>query len=171
MVPDALGWCRLRAAVETLRLAPWLTHERVLRWGWGFTVLSLVLLAWDVTTHMTAGVTNADGEHLGRDFVNLWSGVRLVESDNTELAYDVEAFHRYQKALVGPASEFKLYGYPPSTMLLFHLVGHQVALVLLWLAVAPVAPPPVQPEGRPVSDLRRTPLLVGGRSAKILACI
>ena len=127
MIPAALGWCRLRAAAEALRLAPWLTRERVLRWGWAFTVPSLVLLAWDVTTHMTAGVTNADGEHLGRDFVDFWSGARLAESGKAALAYDVDAFHQYQKALVGPASEFKLCGYPPSTMLLFHLVGNQVA--------------------------------------------
>jgi hypothetical protein len=106
------------AAVEALRLAPWLTRERVLRWGRAFTVLSLVLLAWDAVTHRTAGVTNAIGEHLGRDFVDFWSGARLAESGKAALAYNVEAFNQHQKALVGPASEFKLYSYPPSTMLL-----------------------------------------------------
>lgn len=118
MIADARGWCRLRVAAEALRLAPWLTRERVLRWGWAFTVLSLVLLAWDVATHVTAGVTNAAGEHLGRDFVNFWSGPRLAENGRAALAYDVEAYHQFQKTLVGPASEFKIYGYPPSTMLL-----------------------------------------------------
>ena len=118
MIPGSVGWCRLRAAVEALRLAPWLTRERVLCWGWAFTVLSLVLLAWDVATHMTEGVTNAAGEHLGRDFINFWSGARLAESGNAALAYDVKAFLQYQKTLVGPASEFKLYSYPPVTMLL-----------------------------------------------------
>ena len=118
MIPGSVGWCRPRAAVDVLRLAPWLTRERVLRWGWAFTVLSLVLLAWDVATHMTDGVTNAAGEHLGRDFINFWSGARLAESGNAALAYDVEAFLQYQKTLVGPASEFKLYSYPPVTMLL-----------------------------------------------------
>jgi len=67
---------------------------------------------------MTDGVTNAAGEHLGRDFINFWSGARLAESGNAALAYDVEAFLQYQKTLVGPASEFKLYSYPPVTMLL-----------------------------------------------------
>jgi hypothetical protein len=71
-----------------------------------------------VATHMTGGVTNAAGEHLGRDFINFWSGARLAESGNAALAYDVEAFLQYQKTLVGPASEFKLYSYPPVTMLL-----------------------------------------------------
>ena len=118
MIPGSVGWCRPRAAVDVLRLAPWLIRERVLRWGWAFTVLSLVLLAWDVATHMTDGVTNAAGEHLGRDFINFWSGARLAESGNAALAYDVEAFLQYQKTLVGPASEFKLYSYPPVTMLL-----------------------------------------------------
>ena len=71
MIPCSVGWCRPRAAVDVLRLAPWLTRERVLCWGWAFTVLSLVLSAWDVAMHMTNGVTNAAGEHI-------WGGISSI---------------------------------------------------------------------------------------------
>ena len=96
----------------------WITPERAWRWGIALALLWLGLLAFDVFRHTTAGVTDAAGEQLGRDFINYWSGAQLAAGGNAALAYDIDAFRSFQQSLVGPASEFKIYGYPPVAMLL-----------------------------------------------------
>jgi len=108
----------LRIARDCLSSARWLTRARLTRWGMAWAVASLGLLAVDVVTHVTNGVTNAAGEQLARDFINYWSGAKLAISGHGLEAYDPSFFHAYQQSLVGPASEFKLYGYPPVMMLL-----------------------------------------------------
>jgi arabinofuranan 3-O-arabinosyltransferase len=103
---------------DALISASWLTQERVLRWGIASALVSLAVLAGDTLAHLTHGVTNAAGEQLARDFINYWSGAKLAITGHALQAYDWSAFHLYQQTLVGPASEFKLYGYPPFLMLL-----------------------------------------------------
>lgn len=108
----------LRIVRDCLSSARWLTRERLTRWGMAWAVASLGLLAVDVVTHVANGVTNAAGEQLARDFINYWSGAKLAISGHGLEAYDPNFFHAYQQSLVGPASEFKLYGYPPVMMML-----------------------------------------------------
>lgn len=108
----------IAAAVDFLRTAPWLTGARTLRIAVIVMVILLAALGWDFRLHMTAGLTDAAGEHLARDFVNFWSGAKLAAGDQLALAYDAGFFHDYQRSLVGPAAEFKMYSYPPVTALL-----------------------------------------------------
>jgi hypothetical protein len=60
--------------IDTLRYAPWLTRERVLRWSLGFVLLSVILATAHIVSRTTAGLTNQIGEHLGGDFINYWLG-------------------------------------------------------------------------------------------------
>jgi alpha-1,2-mannosyltransferase len=57
----------------------------------------------------------------GRDFVNVWTGGRLVGEGRLELIYDVEAYGAYQRALFGAIGPHN-YSYPP------------VSFPLAWLA-------------------------------------
>lgn len=104
--------------LNTFRIALWINRERLMRWGIGFVVLAIAVLARDAIIHTTFGFTNAAGEHIGRDFVNYWSGARLAVSGQAALAYNTAWFNNYEKSLIGPLSEFKLYSYPPINMLM-----------------------------------------------------
>jgi hypothetical protein len=118
-----------------LREAGWLTRDRLLRWGAAFATMSLGLLAWDIVTHTTNGVMNLRGEHLGRDFIDFWSAAKMAMSGHAAVAYNQPIFDAFQKALVGPASEFKVYSYPPTMILLcWPLAGLSFvpALALWW---------------------------------------
>lgn len=125
------------AAIEFLRSAPWLTPARASRFALIFLAIALVALAWDFRAHTATGVTDAAGEHLGRDFVNYWSGARLAADGRIARAYDTGFFHDYQRSLVGPDSEFKLYSYPPVTaMLTLPLAAlDYVPALALWLGL------------------------------------
>lgn len=120
---------------DTFVSASWLTHERLLCWGIVAAVVSLALLAGDAFAHLTHGVTNGTGEQLARDFINYWSGAKLAMAGQALQAYDRSAFHLYQQTLIGPASEFKIYGYPPVLMLLCRplAVLPYVPALMLWV--------------------------------------
>jgi hypothetical protein len=109
---------RLRRAIDAMRAARWVTRKRLMRWGIGFTIMSLALLAVHVVTHTTRGLTDAAGDQLASDFINYWSGARLAASGQTSLAYDHRWFHAFEQTVTGPGSAFKYYGYPPIAMLL-----------------------------------------------------
>src|SRR6266404_7371440 len=146
--------------IAFLRYAPIFSRERVWRCAMNFSVVSLVVLAWDFAHHTSAGVTDGSGEHLARDFINYWSGARLAADGRAAVAYETDAFHEYQRSVVGPASEFKIYGYPPVAMLLtlpLASLGFVPALVL-WLILGPA-----------LCALLLVPLL--GRSMAVLAAI
>jgi hypothetical protein len=128
------------AGADILRSAHWLTRARALRIATVFLVISLAALAWDFKSHTTMGVIDTAGEHLGRDFVNYWSGARLAADGRIARAYDTGFFHDYQRSLVGSESEFKLYSYPPVTaMLTLPLAAFEyVPALMLWLGLGTV---------------------------------
>jgi hypothetical protein len=99
----------LSKLVQNFRSANWLTPERAWRWGIAFALLWVSLFVLDVSRHTAAGLTDRSGEQLGRDFINYWSGARLAGSGRAAPAYDVDSFHAFQKTLLGPQSEFKIY--------------------------------------------------------------
>jgi hypothetical protein len=101
-----------------LREAAFLNGERVRLWAAVFAATWSCLLAVDFALHMTHGVLDARGAHLGRDFINYWAGARLALQGRAGLAYDFYGFWDFQKSLVGAASEQKLYSYPPVCLLL-----------------------------------------------------
>jgi hypothetical protein len=103
---------------QCLREAQFLTGERILLWSRVFGVVWCALLGGEFAFHATNGVMNARGVLLGHDFINYWAGARLAASGGAAHAYDLLGFWNYQKALVGGASEPKLYSYPPVCLLL-----------------------------------------------------
>jgi len=123
--------------IDTLRYAPWLTRERVLRWSLGFALLSVILATAHVVGRTTAGLTNQTGEHLGGDFINYWLGAQFADSGRAALAYNIDIFDAFQKSLVGPLGEFKMYVYPPVAMLLSWPLAKLPFLpaLMVWTAV------------------------------------
>jgi hypothetical protein len=45
-------------------------------------------------------------------------GAQFADSGRAALAYNIDIFDAFQKSLVGPLGEFKMYVYPPVAMLL-----------------------------------------------------
>ena len=127
--------------LRVLGEADWLNEPRLRRWGMALAAACLFLWGLDVWTHTRAGVTNAAGEQLGRDFINYWSGARLAAEGRAALAYDFGAFLAWERAHTAPNAEFKWYGYPPVNMLLtLPLAAMPFAPALFaWLAAGTTA--------------------------------
>jgi hypothetical protein len=104
--------------IDILRLAPWLTAERVRRLTLVFALCTLGLIGVDFTLHAGPGHVNAHGEHLGRDFINYWAGGHLAAQGHAAQAYDIPRFLAYERSQTAASAEFKWYGYPPVAMLL-----------------------------------------------------
>lgn len=103
---------------KILQNADWLTPARVRLWVTAFGLAWFVFLGLDFYLHTTHGITDAQGVHAGRDFINYWSGAKLAQDDQALLAYQPTAYHAFQQGFAGIHSEFKLYSYPPVAMLL-----------------------------------------------------
>ncbi len=104
--------------MKNLRDAEWIDRARILRWGIPFAVAFLLFLLWDAFAHSAQGITDAAGEHVGRDFINYWSGAKLAADGRAGVAYDLKEYFRFQQGFAGEGAEFKLYSYPPVMMLL-----------------------------------------------------
>ncbi|MDI1227310.1 MAG: glycosyltransferase family 87 protein [bacterium] len=104
--------------MKIFRDAAWIDDARVMRWGIPFAVAFLLFLVWDGFVHTTHGLTDAAGEHIGRDFINYWSGAKLASGGRAAIAYDLKEYFGFQKSIAGEGAEFKLYSYPPVMMLL-----------------------------------------------------
>ncbi|MES2292109.1 MAG: glycosyltransferase family 87 protein [Pseudomonadota bacterium] len=105
-------------ALTALSEANWLTAARVRRIGVVFAVMAVIFFSADVWLHTRAGVTDASGEQLGRDFVNYWAGARMAAEHRAPSVYDVKAFVSFQRAHTSAHANFKWYSYPPMTLLL-----------------------------------------------------
>ena len=101
-----------------LRTGDWLTPQRLRLIVVLFALVSLAGLGVDIWSHTRFGVVNGEGEQLGRDFVNYWSGPRLALHGQAVKAYDINGFWAYERSLTAPNAEFKWYGYPPVAMVL-----------------------------------------------------
>lgn len=107
-----------RAFINVFRNADWLTFTRVMRWAKAFAVVWALFLVFDVWAHSTQGITDEAGEHIGRDFINYWSGAKLAVAGRAAEAYDLKAYLALQKGYAGALSEAKIYSYPPVMMLM-----------------------------------------------------
>ena len=96
----------------------WLTAERIRRIGAIFAVLSLIVLGGDAWLHTSRGLTDADGQQLGRDFVNYWAGAHLAADGQAAQVYDINGFLDYQRSQTAPNAHFKWYSYPPTALIL-----------------------------------------------------
>jgi hypothetical protein len=107
----------LRRAIGAVRVARWVTRERLMLWGVAFTLMTLGLLAVHVFTHTMAGLTDGRGENLGDDFIHFWSGAHMAAAGQASLAYDPRSFHAFEEGVTGIGAKYG-YGYPPIAMLL-----------------------------------------------------
>ena len=104
--------------LTSLRNGDWLTPRRMRNYACiSAAVLSTVLI-WDVWTHTRFGLVNAEGEQLGRDFVNYWAGGKLALQGRAATAYRVDDYNAFQRGLTANNALLKLYSYPPPAMLL-----------------------------------------------------
>ena len=113
----------LDIAAEAVKEARWLTRERLLRCGAFCAFVAIGVLALDLAAHTMPGLTDARGEHFGRDFVQFWSSARLAVTGRPEAAYVLGApYHTTDQAI----------SYPPIIMLLcWPLAGLSYAHALL----------------------------------------
>lgn len=107
-----------RDFINVFRDAPWINRERITLWATCFGVAWVLFLCWDAFVHSTHGITDAKGEHIGRDFINWWSGALLAAEGKAAVAYNAKEYLAFQKSFAGELSEFKIYSYPPVAMLL-----------------------------------------------------
>jgi len=113
----------------------WFTAERIRRIGIIFAVMALVVLGVDAWLRATHGVTDADGQQLGRDFINYWAGAHLAADGQAARVYDIDGFLDYQRSQTAPNAHFKWYSYPPTALILslpLAVLGFVPALVF-WL--------------------------------------
>jgi arabinofuranan 3-O-arabinosyltransferase len=119
------------------RQADWLSPERVRRIAVIFAIIAALGLGLDFWVRTRAGVASLDGDQIGRDFINFWSGAKLAAQGIAAKAYDMDFFIAYERAQTVPNGAMRWYGYPPVTMLLslpLALTGFITGLILWWLA-------------------------------------
>src|SRR4051812_27054129 len=59
------------------------------------------------------GLVNADGAHMGRDFVAFWSAAHLSLTGSPAAAYDHAIMHGTQLKTIGAPAPFTPWFYPP----------------------------------------------------------
>lgn len=92
----------------------------------------IVLMIFDYQ-HMVGDVI-ADCVVWGRDFINVWTGGRLVAAGRIDVIYDYDAYVAYQKGIFGTINSHN-YSYPPVSFPLaamFALLPYKLALIA-WL--------------------------------------
>ena len=106
-----------------------------MRWGAALALASALLFARDLVNHTAKGLTDASGEPLAGDFLNIWSGARLALRGTAALVYDHPAFGAFEQGVVGPAASPGIYSYPPVALLLSLPLGLLpfVAALILWI--------------------------------------
>lgn len=127
--------------LDFLSRADWLDAARIRRITLVFVVVIAAVLAGDIWLHTRAGLTDIDGDQLGRDFVNYWSAGHLAASGNPGRIYDIQKFFDWQRAHTAANAGFKWFSYPPMTALLclpLAAVGF-VSGYVLWLAAGALA--------------------------------
>ncbi len=115
----------LKGAVTVCSQARWLTRERLLLAGAACAFATIVLLALDLTTYFDfPGLTKADGEHFGRDFVQFWSSAKFAAAGAPAAAYILQPHQRIDQ----------VFAYPPIVMLLCRPLAELPYLpaVLIW---------------------------------------
>lgn len=127
--------------LDFLSQADWLDAARLRRIATVFAILIAITLAADIWLHTRAGVTDLDGEQLGRDFVNYWAAGHLAAGGNAAQVYDIQGFLAWQRAHTAANANFKWFSYPPVTLLLcLPLAGLGfLAGYVLWLAAGALA--------------------------------
>ena len=95
----------------------------------GFGVIAALELADAEGIVLSDGVTPVGG-----DFINLWTVGQLLAEGRTDEVYDPAAFMSYQWEAAGTPTGFRLWAYPPHSLLLGRVFGEPgyLASWLLW---------------------------------------
>ncbi len=105
------------ALLAIFRDADWLNAERIRRIAVIFLILSLLTLAGDVWVHTRAGLGNALGDPLGRDYLNYWAAAHLAADGRASEVYDIVGFMQYQRAHAVHNAMIRWFAYPPVAIL------------------------------------------------------
>ena len=113
-----------------------LTPERIRIIGVVFAVAWLLILCFDIWTHTRHGLVDAEGQQLGRDFVNSWAAPRLAQIGPAEQVYAIRDLTAFERGLTAPNAAPKFYSYPPTYLLLTTPISLPPFLpaYLLWIA-------------------------------------
>ena len=112
--------------LDVLREGRWITRERLLVWGAGLLLGSIIALA------RHAALQTANGEPLGNDFINYFAAAKAAAAGHAHLAYNYAWFSRFEQTFTGPAQLTAIYSYPPIAILLslpLALLGFIPALI------------------------------------------
>lgn len=120
--------------------AAWLDAPRLRRIGLVLAILGLAAIGADTWLHTRAGLADLDGNQLGRDFLNYWSGAHLAAEGRANRVFDLWAFWHYEQAHAVPGGQFRWYSYPPAMLLLtlpLAALGY-VAALIAWSLAGPL---------------------------------
>jgi len=95
-----------------------LTPDRIKIFGVVFAVAWLLILCFDIWGHTRHGLVDADGQQLGRDFVNSWAAPRLARTEAAKHVYAIGDLTAFERSLTAPNAAPKFYSYPPTYLLL-----------------------------------------------------
>lgn len=104
--------------ISLFRQADWLSPERARRIAVVFAVAAALVMAGDFWLRTRAGIADLDGDQIGRDFVNYWSGAKLAAQGIAAKAYDLNFYVAFQREHTVPNASMRWYGYPPVAMLM-----------------------------------------------------
>lgn len=85
-----------------------------LPWRWWLVGGALVVIYAVQDLLLSSGGVIAGEVYWGRDFINLWTGGRIVREDHLSILYDLPAYAAYQQQLFGEVGVHN-YSYPPVT--------------------------------------------------------
>ena len=86
-------------------------QSRVLLWSWIFAAFVVLLLfVRDVSVFENGRI--ADQVVWGRDFINVWTGGKLLNAGQGSQLFDLPAYQQFQQAIFGPLNPHN-YSYPP----------------------------------------------------------
>lgn len=115
-----------------------MTTDRIIRPNYvpwlvgGWLVIVYLVLDFMATEH---GVMR-HAEVWGRDFINVWTGGKLIAARDYVTLYSAEPFSQFQRSIFGPL-DLHVYSYPPTAFpfaSILSLLPYSVALGL-WLVV------------------------------------
>ncbi|MEO7634637.1 MAG: glycosyltransferase family 87 protein [Sphingomicrobium sp.] len=115
-------------------LAP-VARDRTLSYLWAVGG-GLVLLLFVRDTAVFADGRIADQVVWGRDFINVWTGGKLLNAGHGAMLFDLPAYQHFQQSIFGPLNPHN-YSYPPVTYPLAQLLAllpYPVALALWMIA-------------------------------------
>lgn len=107
-----------RRGVDAVRLARWITADRLVLWATLFGAFFAVAFVYTCLEWTATGLRSASGNTLGDDFVLFWSGAHLAAAGDAAAAYDPPTFQAYGEAVVGGFGTYRIYVYPPVALLL-----------------------------------------------------